>query len=197
MGLRHSYTLAAPIYDALLAAATRDARRRSLQALPAEARQVLLLGVGTGLDLPHLPDDRQYTGVDLTPAMLARACAKADRLDFCPVLGDAQTLPFADGSFDAVVAHLILAVVPHPPRCLAEAARVLRPGGTLLVFDKFLRPGQRAPLRRLLTPLAGKLASRLDVEFELLHQAEPRLTLEEDSPALAGGWFRTLRLRRC
>ncbi len=197
MGLRQSYTLAAPIYDALLAAATRKARKRSLQALPTTAQQVLLLGVGTGLDLPHLPENRQYTGVDLTPAMLARACAKAGHLDFHPVLGDAQSLPFADGSFDAVVAHLILAVVPQPLRCLAEAARVLRPGGTLLIFDKFLRPGQRAPLRRLLTPLAGKLASRLDVEFETLHRAMPRLVLEEDRPALAGGWFRTLRLRRC
>jgi len=74
LSLRHSYTLIAPFYDAFLTAATRASRARSLSALAAEPpREVLLVGMGTGLDLPHLPTHHSYTGLDLTPAMLRRA----------------------------------------------------------------------------------------------------------------------------
>ncbi|WP_416243824.1 class I SAM-dependent methyltransferase [Azospira sp. APE16] len=196
MGLQHSYALIAPFYDAALAAATRGARRQSLGALPQPPSDVLLLGIGTGLDIPHLPRQHRYTGLDLTPAMLARACRRSGGLDFAPVRGDARRLPFADASFDAVVLHLILAVVPEPRLCLQETARVLRPGGTALIFDKFLQPGQRAPLRRLLSPLVSRLATHLDVVFETVHESEAALQLESDRPALAAGWFRLIRLRR-
>lgn len=135
MSLKHSYTLISPVYDAAIAAATRAARVRSLAALPDEPATVLLSGVGTGLDLPQLPPQHRYTGIDLTPAMLRRAQPRAAALDFCYVQGDAQCLPFADGSFDAAILHLILAVVPDPVACLGEAARVLKPGGWLLWTD--------------------------------------------------------------
>jgi ubiquinone/menaquinone biosynthesis C-methylase UbiE len=197
VSLKHSYTLIAPFYDAFLDAATRGARRRSLARLAAEPpRDVLVNGVGTGLDLPHLPPQHRYTGLDLTRAMLKRALPRASALDFRSVQGDAQRLPFADASFDVVVLHLILAVVPEPIRCLQESARVTRRGGTLLVFDKFLRPNEKAYLKRAMNPLARRVATRLDVRFEVLLAQVPALALESDEPALAGGWFRLLRLRR-
>ena len=196
MSLRHSYTLIAPIYDSLIARTTRSARRCSLTALPENPGRILLAGIGTGLDLPWLPAHHTYVGLDLTEAMLRRALPHAKRLDFSPTLGDARHLPYADASFDAVVLHLILAVVPDPADCLAEAARVLKPGGRILIFDKFLQPGQAAWLRRLLNPLSRRIATRLDVVFEPLLAACPQLQLESDQPALAGGWFRLIRLRR-
>lgn len=196
MSLKLSYTLIAPLYDAAIAAATLSARRRSLAALPAARGRVLLAGIGTGLDLPLLPSDHDYIGLDLTPAMLARALPRAGGLNFQPLQGDAQRLPFADASFDAAVLHLILAVVPDPAACLGEIARVLKPGGRVLIFDKFLRPGQTAWLRRLVNPLVRRVATRLDVVFEEVLAQAPGLRLEDDQPALAGGWFRLIRLRR-
>jgi phosphatidylethanolamine/phosphatidyl-N-methylethanolamine N-methyltransferase len=196
LGLKHSYTLIAPFYDAAIARATQAARQRSLAALPRQASRVLLAGVGTGLDLPHLPPQHHYVGLDLNQAMLRRALPRTAGVDFLPVQGDAQRLPFADSSFDAAVLHLILAVVPEPAHCLAEIERVLKHSGQVLVFDKFLRRGQTAHLRRLLNPLMRRIATRLDVVFEDLLADAPSLALEHDQPSLAGGWFRMIRLRK-
>jgi ubiquinone/menaquinone biosynthesis C-methylase UbiE len=166
LSLKHSDTLVAPFYDAFLTAATRGARKRSLAALAdGPPRDVLLLGVGTGLDQPHLPTQHRYVGLDLTAAMLKRAHPRTAGLHFTPLRGDVQHLPFHAGSFDTAVLHLILAVVPAPTLCLAEAVRILKPGGTLLVFDKFLRRGE-AGWKRVLNLLTRHVATRLDVVFE-------------------------------
>ena len=191
--LRQSYTLIAPLYDLALARATAQARRASSAALE-PGKRVLLSGIGTGLDLPYLPAEREYVGVDLTRAMLARI--QPGKLDLCLAQADAMRLPFADASFDHVLMHLIVAVVPQPARAFAEAARVLRRGGTMLVFDKFLRPGKSAPLRRLANLVVSRLATRLDVVFEELLPHAPSLQVESDRPALLGGWFRLIRLRK-
>jgi phosphatidylethanolamine/phosphatidyl-N-methylethanolamine N-methyltransferase len=92
------------------------------------------------------------------------------------------------------VLHLILAVVPDPKACLAEAARVLHPGGCIFVFDKFLKPGERALWKRAFNPLTRRFATRLDVVFEEVLAAAPDLTRHHDEPAMAGGWFRLIRL---
>ena len=192
MGLQHSYALFAPAYDLLLRAVSAPARRRSLAQLPSQGGQrVLLAGVGTGLDVPYLPANNDYVGIDLTRAMLARVPASPSPLAL--VQGNVMRLPFADESFDCAVMHLIVAVVPEPSRCLAEAARVLKPGGMLLVLDKFLRPGQVAPLRRALNPLTRAVATRLDVVWEEVLATVPEIVVHTDEPVLAGGWFRLIR----
>ena len=199
MTLRYAYTLFAPIYDAFVAPFTASARRDSLLRLrEGPHADVLLVGVGSGLDLPLLPRGPRYTGLDLTPAMLARARRKAAALGLDIQLdeGDARRLPYGDATFDAVVLHLILAVTPHPERVLAEAARVLRRGGRILILDKFLRPGQKAPLRRLVSPALGVLATRTDVVFEEVLAQVRGLEVVSDQPALAGGWFRRIELRK-
>lgn len=192
MGLERSYRLFAPAYDLFIRRASESVRAASLARVPADARaRVLVVGIGTGLDVPHLPPGNGYVGIDLTAAMLARVPARAD---LALVRGDAMRLPFADDAFDFVVLHLIVAVVPEPARCLAEAERVLKPGGRALVLDKFLRPGERAPLRRALNALSRHVATRLDVVFEEAVRAAPRLAVESDEPVLAGGWFRSIVL---
>ncbi len=196
MSLKHSYTLVAPFYDAFLTAVTRGARKRSLSALAESSpRDVLLLGVGTGLDLPHLPAQHRYVGLDLTAAMLMRARPRAVGLHFAALRGDVQRLPFPDASFDVAVLHLILAVVPAPTLCLSEAVRVLKPGGQLLLFDKFLRRGE-AGWKRLLNPLTRHVATRLDVVFEDLLDAVGGITVTANEAALASGWFRLIRIKK-
>jgi ubiquinone/menaquinone biosynthesis C-methylase UbiE len=195
MSLQSSYRFIAPFYDFFLARSTANARRRNLSRLPQEGTsRVLLSGAGTGLDYPFLHARHHYTSLDLTSSMLARARQKSGTLHVDSVQGDSMSLPFADASFDYVVLHLILAVVEHPERCLQEAARVLKPGGRILIFDKFLHRGERAWLRRGLNLVVKRIATRLDVVFEEVLSNTPDLCVISDEAALAGGWFRLIEL---
>src|SRR4051794_27326799 len=92
---------------------------------------VLEVAIGTGLNLPHYPDDIRLAGVDLSPAMLAIAHDRARRLgrDVNLRTGDAQALDFPDNCFDTVVCTLSLCGIPDERRAVADMARVLRPGG--------------------------------------------------------------------
>jgi len=193
--LQRSYTLLAPIYDALLTLPTSTARQRSLAQLGnVEKARILLCGVGSGLDIPYLPPAHLYVGADLTYAMLKRAKRKITTQNIVLHQADVLQLPYADQYFDGVVMHLILAVVSEPQRALDEANRVLKSQGKLLIFDKFLKSQQFAPIRRFLSPLAAKIATRTDVVFEELQH--PDLTVINDQPALANGWFRHILLEK-
>jgi ubiquinone/menaquinone biosynthesis C-methylase UbiE len=105
-------------------------------------------------------------------------------------------LPFNDTSYDIVVMHLILAVVPDPAKALQEASRVLRPGGRLFIMDKFIQPGEKALLRRMINPFIRHLATRTDVVFEHLHQGCEELLLVHNQPIMMGGWFRSIELQK-
>ena len=195
MSLRRSYTIIAPLYDAVLARAGGDLRAASLAQLPQQGTQdILISGIGTGLDLPHLPPGHRYTGLDLTMAMLEKAKPRIGNLHVNLVQGNSMSLPFADQCFDHVVLHLILAIVPDGRACLRETARVLRPGGSVLILDKFLKPGETAPFRRMFNLLSQHLVTRLDVVFEEVLAAVPELKIASDMPVLASGWFRSVRL---
>jgi len=194
---RRRYRLWAPVYDLVTSGFNRPRQRaiELLQLRPGES--ILLAGAGTGLDLDFLPPHLQITAVDLTPAMIARLEKRAARLGL-PVTArvmDAQRLDFPDGAFDAVLFHLILAVVPDPVLCLREAARVLKPGGRAVVLDKFL-PQHRvaAWLLRLINPLMGFLASEVTRRLEdIVAMAGWEIVAEE--PARLRGLFRLALLR--
>ncbi|MEU0555098.1 methyltransferase domain-containing protein [Dactylosporangium sp. NPDC006015] len=99
--------------------------------------RVLEVAVGTGRSLPHYRPGVVLTGIELSPAMLAIAQRRAADLGRPADLrqGDAERLPFADGTFDTVVCALSLCTIPHPAAAIAEMHRVLVPGGTLLLLD--------------------------------------------------------------
>jgi len=192
---RLRYTLYAPVYDAVADRAFRRARRRSLDAVDwATGQRVLIVGAGTGLDLPYLPRDIELHAGDLCPAMVERFRARADGLgfDFSVREMDAERLDYPEGHFDVVVMHLILAVMPHPERGLGEAHRVLADDGQLCVMDKFQPDEHRAGwVRRALNLVTSAIAT------DITRQAGPLLrdagfVVECDEPVMLGSLFRAL-----
>ena len=195
---RRRYTLYAPIYDAVAERAFRRARRVSLaQVHWRPGMRVLLVGAGTGLDLPFLPRDIELHATDLSPAMVRRLERRAEALgrDLEAEEMDAARLTYPDGHFDVVVMHLILAVMPDPARGLAEAHRVLAPEGQLCVMDKFQADDRPAGLaRRALNALTSAIAT------DITRQARPLLeaggfVIEQDTPVMMGALFRALLAR--
>lgn len=197
---RVRYTLWAPVYDSLVGAAGfSGARRRSIAHLGLrEGDRVLVVGAGTGLDLDYLPQGVSVTAIDVTPAMLSRLARRAARAGrtVSTRVEDARELSFADASFDAVVLHLILAVMPQPEVGVKEAARVLRAGGRLAIFDKFLGPRQvPSRARRILNLVTSTLFSDINRRLEPLLDGTG-LLVERDGPALLGGAYRVVTLSK-
>ena len=197
---RIRYSVWAPIYDRLVERMDfGPARRRSIEALAlAPGDRVLIVGAGTGLDLEYVPDAVSVVAVDVMPAMLARlerrAASLPGRTDARVM--DARRLEFADASFDAVIAHLVIAVMPTPERGMREIDRVLKPGGRVAIFDKFLRAGEAVtPLRRLVNVVARPLFSDMNRRLEPLLDGTA-LHIERDEPAGFGGWYRVITLRK-
>ena len=118
--------------------------------------EVLEIAISTGRNLPYYPSDVRLTGIDLTPSMLELARQSANTLgrEVDLRLGDAQSLDLPDSRFDTVVATLALSSIPDVRRTVAEARRVLRPGGRLLLLEHVRSP--LLPVRllqRLFDPL--------------------------------------------
>jgi ubiquinone/menaquinone biosynthesis C-methylase UbiE len=135
---RRMWERVAPSYDRAMERWERNWIARYRADLLADATgRVVEVGIGTGVNLQHYPAGVQLTGVDSSPAMLAIAKERAERLGrhLDAVVGEADHLDLPDAEADAVVATLLLCSVPDVPTSLAEFARVVRPGGRLLLLD--------------------------------------------------------------
>jgi ubiquinone/menaquinone biosynthesis C-methylase UbiE len=99
--------------------------------------KVLFIAVGTGMDIRHFPLRREIVAIDISVEMLRRAAPRAQKYpgQIQLVRTDALRLGFADESFDTVATSCTLCSVPDPQQALQEIYRVLRPGGTLLMFE--------------------------------------------------------------
>ena len=197
---RLRYTAWAPIYDALVGAVGfTNARRHSIERLGLKAGdRVLIVGAGTGLDLEMVPRSVAVTAIDVTPAMLRRLIHRADRSgrQVTAHVMDARELTFPDTSFDAVIMHLILAVMPQPERGLKEAARVLKPGGRIAIFDKFLDDqAQPSSARRLVNLITRTLFSDINRRLGPLIRGTG-LAIDRNEPAQFGGMFRSITLSK-
>ncbi|MBC5992478.1 class I SAM-dependent methyltransferase [Pontibacter cellulosilyticus] len=196
---RLRYTLYLPIYDLIADRIFRKYRKRSVELLAAKPTDaILILGAGTGLDLPYLQGYTNLTAIDITPGMIAKLQERAEELRI-PVnaqVMNGQQLEFADNSFDAVILHLILAVIPDPVDCIKEVERVLKLGGTVMVFDKFLPDGQRPSiLRRFFNQIASTLFSDINRSIGGI-TSHTSLQIELNEPAALRGTFRLVRLRK-
>jgi phosphatidylethanolamine/phosphatidyl-N-methylethanolamine N-methyltransferase len=119
----------------------RLAAARAAAAAAGAAGDVLVVGVGTGLELGLLPKSLRVTGIDLSAPMLAiareRVARKALRQVKALQVMDAAALEFPPGRFDVALAPYVMSVVPSPARTLDEMLRVLKPGGQIVLVNHF------------------------------------------------------------
>jgi phosphatidylethanolamine/phosphatidyl-N-methylethanolamine N-methyltransferase len=160
-----AYSRWAPIYDLIfdlpfhpgrLAAASAAARAAGAEG------EVLVVGVGTGLELGLLPKTLRITGIDLSAPMLKLARERVAKNALGQVkalhIMDAGALEFSDAQFDVALAPYVMSVVPSPSKVLDEMWRVLRPGGQMILMNHFSSErGLRARTEAALERSAGWL----------------------------------------
>ncbi len=166
-----AYARWAPVYDLVFGAVFERGRQAAIAAAERIGGRILEVGVGTGMSLPHYSKKCRLCGVDISAPMLRKAQERVTELGLTNVEGlwvmDAEHLSFPDNSFDAVVAQYVITTVPNPEATLDELARVLKPGGEIVLVS---RVGAEAGLRRSLEhwfqPAARKLGWRTEFSFE-------------------------------
>lgn len=191
----------APIYDLVFGAVFDQGRRAATDAANRIGGRILEVGVGTGISLPAYSPHTRIVGVDISPEMLRKAKRRVSELALANVerleVMDAENLAFPDASFDAVVASHVISTVPHPLTALDECARMLRPGGELILINRVgADAGSRRIVERLLQPIVRRLGWR--TEFPWAHFArwlEQRadMRLAERRPVPPFGHFALLR----
>ena len=109
---------------------------------------------------------------------------------------DGQALELEAEQFDKIILHLILAVIPDPIACIRETARVLKHGGAVVVFDKFVPKGQKVSFRRkVLSFFSNLIATDLTRSAETIF-ADSGLMVVSDEPANWHGNFRLIKLKK-
>jgi ubiquinone/menaquinone biosynthesis C-methylase UbiE len=125
--------------------------------------RVLIVGIGTGLDLEHIPAGAKVTGIDLSADMLRRAEPKVVHQECVLRQMNAEQLDFGDRSFDIVIMNCVLSVVADPAKAVSEAARVLAPPGHIWILGKFIESApsrSRRALSAVLTAIGGAELTR-------------------------------------
>ena len=171
--MEKAYARWAPVYDVLCGPVFLNGRRAAASAARAVGGRILEIGVGTGLSFDDYDDTTEITGIDISEPMIARARerAKSGRYPFVKGLSvmDAHSLAYPDASFDCVVAQFVITLVENPERVLSECARVLRPGGQIILVNHlYSEHGLAAAVERLLAQNARKLGLRPEFPFQRL-----------------------------
>lgn len=189
------------LYDATLGFWSREVRKRAAEALAlGRDERLLITGVGTGMELEYLPAWVRGVGVDLSEGMLEYARRRRAELGMHGLelrVMDARGLDLPDESFEAVYAPLIVTVVEDGSRVLAEAARVVKPGGRVVVADRFWPEDTTRPLpARAASSALGHFAMRFDHRFSEIHAGAPSLEVEDYERVGPGSFFHLVTLRK-
>jgi len=173
VAVARAYARWAPIYDLVFGAVFARGRKASVAAAERIGGRILEVGVGTGLSLPDYSWTNRVVGIDLSAPMLRKAKARVAEHRLTNVVGlavmDAQHLAFLDAVFDVVVAQYVITAVPDPEATLDEFARVLKPGGEIVLVNHLgAEAGLRSTMERWFAPLARRLGWRPEFRWERL-----------------------------
>jgi phosphatidylethanolamine/phosphatidyl-N-methylethanolamine N-methyltransferase len=169
--IEKAYARWAPVYDVVFGPLLDMGRRTATNAATRIGGRILNVGVGTGLELPYFDKSHEVVGVDISEPMLRKAQERIDREKLVNVKGlsvmDGANLAFADGSFDCVVAQFVITTVPQPEKTLDEFARVLKPGGEIILVNHIgAERGLRASFERWFSQHARKLGWSPEFPFK-------------------------------
>ena len=199
-----AYKIWAPVYDRIYRGFLDRAQRMLATRAGEAGSDILEIGAGTGLVLALYPKDSAVTGIDISEAMLAKAREKQARGALAHVRAllvmDAHHLTFADASFDVVTLPFVITLIPDTNRLLNECARVLRPGGEIIIASKFGKVGGVAGfVEDAVSPLAKRLglstAFKLEQIRHWIASEHPDFALVEDEAIPPFGFFRLVRLK--
>lgn len=194
------YKCWAPFYDAFFNNGMfYRARKKVFQDVHFSPEQrILFVGVGTGADLAFIPHEVNVTAIDYSSEMLQKAKDKYKNPSITFHQMDAQQLTFDSVSFDVVVASLILSVVPDAEQVLKEMTRVVKPKGTILVFDKFETKKKSVAFpKKIFRPFVKLLGTDIGLSFEHMFEASrDQLILKENSSVMLKGMYRKIILQK-
>ena len=196
-----AYDRWAPVYDVVFGQVFKRGRNAAVLAADRVGGRILEVGVGTGISLPGYARTSKIVGIDISEPMLrkARDRTKRERLSNVEQLCvmDAARLDFPDASFDVVVAQYVVTALPDPEATLDEFARVLKPGGEIILLSRVsAEAGLRRSIERLIAPAARKLGWRTDFSWDRYARWSERphgVRLIERRPMPPLGHFALLR----
>ncbi len=165
----------------------------------AGARRVIEVGVGTGLSLRHYPAGTFVVGVDICPRMLDKARTRqqsgSTNAEIELQLVDGEQLPYKEETFDAVVLPFVISVTPDPKRLLAEAFRILIPGGHVLIVNHFAGVRGLRWLEKLFSPFARLIGFESNLALSAL-LADSSFKIVSIKPLRPMGFFTLVHLQK-
>ena len=191
------YKIWSPVYDRIFNSGIfLVARKQIFKEIPFKNNEkILFVGVGTGADLELIDHSQlEVTAIDFSRDMLKKGRTKLKNSSIKFLEMDAQNMEFNNQSFDYVVASLILTVVPDEDKCFQEMTRVLKPGGKIIIFDKFIPKDKKLAFpKRLLRPIIRVLGTDIGLNFEEIFLGNNNgLHIEEDKSVLLNGMYRKI-----
>src|SRR6266700_1530417 len=160
-----AYARWAPVYDLVFGKVFQAGRIAATAAAERVGGRILEVGVGTGIALPDYAPTNRLVGIDISAPMLRKAQERVAEHGLTNVealaVMDAKHLAFPDNFFDVVVAQFVITAVPDPEATLDEFARVVKPGGEIILVNHIgAESGPRKVFELAFAPLARRLGWR-------------------------------------
>src|SRR6202161_830446 len=202
--VEQAYDRWAPVYDLVFGGVFSKGRKAAIHATNRIGGRVLEVGVGTGISLPQYAPHLRIFGTDISEAMLRKAKRRVTDQNLSNVEGlavmDAEKLEFPDDSFDVVMAQYVVTAVPNPEAALDEFARVLQPGGEMILLSRVSADaGMRHFIEKGLQPVVRQLGFRTDFAWSRYTQwaaGAAGMQLVERRPVPPFGHFSLIRFRK-